>query len=483
MKTIFLSTALCVLLLSSCKGFLEENPKELATEKFYKTASELESAVLSSYVPLISGQTIYGRQYHTIHMAQVDYGYGRGSYAPITNFQGLDATNISRVAGMWTNFYLAIRNANLAIQNSSITLAAGVPETTVKALVAEAKYMRAFCYFLLVQNWGGVPIRTESNMETASLARASVADVYALIEADLKDAEVNLPTTQALVGRATKWAAKTLYTDVLVNLARWQEARNKAEEVINQGGYELLPISVSDDYYKIFGPAVVNTKEEIFYMKFSGTMPNNFVFMLHHPKSPYYGGDGAYGLYTDGVKNKEIAEWDNGDLRKSYNLYIHDIGLGSTTTMLYKKFIEPDKTLGLSTDFPVYRLADLLLLFAESSVQASGSPTAEAVESINKLHRRAYGKAVNGASTVDFKLSDFATKDDLLNRIYKERMYELFCEGKRFLELKRTGKLSEAILKNHNKTVSEKHLLWPIPNVEYFYNDAIDETKDQNIGY
>lgn len=483
MKNIFLRTITAVLLLSSCNGFLDENPKELAAENFYKTSSELESAVFASYQPLISGQTIYGRQYHTIHMSQVDYGYGRGSYAPITNFQGLDPTNVSRAAGMWTNFYLSIRNANLAIKNSAITLASGVPEATVKVLVAEAKFIRAFCYFHLVQNWAGVPIRTEANMEESAVPRASVEEVYALIESDLKDSEMNLPPTQPLVGRATKWAAKTMYADVLVNLKRWNEARNKAAEVIQTGGFELLPVLVSDDYYKIFGPDVISTKEEVFYLKFSSTMPNNFVFMLHHPSSPYNGGDGAFGLYTDGVENREIAEWDNNDLRKSYNLYLHNIGLGSSSTMLYKKFIEPDKTLGLSSDFPVYRLADVLLLFAESSVQASAAPTAEAIESINKLRRRAYGKSVNAVSTVDYKLNEFSTKDALLDAIYKERMYELFCEGKRFLELKRTGKLEEAILKNHNKTVNEKHLLWPIPNVEYFYNDAIDEVNDQNVGY
>ena len=472
-----------VLFLSSCKDFLDESPKEIASETFYKTAAEMESAVFASYEALQGNQSIFGRHYHTIQMSQLDYGYGRGSYATVTNFAGLDATNVNRVSDMWTGFYLSIRNSNLVIANADRAISNGVAQVQVNALVAEARFMRAFAYFYLVQNWGGVPLRDITNMESRSLARSSVADTYAFIVKDLEFAENNLPADQAQIGRATKWAAKTLFVDVLVNMEKWADAQKKALEVINSNKFSLLEISAPNDYYKIFGPDVVNTKEEIFYLKFSGTKPSNFTFMLHHPSAPYYNGDGAYGLYTDSVKNKVIKEWDYKDLRKSYNLYNMDIGIGSKTTMLYKKFIEPNKLLGLSSDYPLYRYADLLLFYAEADCQVNNGPTSEAIEKLNMLHRRAYGKPTGIASTVDYKLSDYPTKQAFLDLIYKERMYELFCEGKRFLELKRTGKLKQTILDVHNKMVADKHLLWPIPNAEYFYNDLIDEVKDQNPGY
>lgn len=478
-----LNLIVLVLLFASCKDLLEESPKEIASETFYKTAAEMESAVFATYGALQANQTVFGRHYHTIQMSQVDYGYGRGSYATITNFAGLDATNVNRVGDMWTAFYTAIRNANLVIFNGDRALSNGVTQSQVNALVAEARFMRAFCYFYLVQNWGGVPLRNENNMETRNLARSPVAEVYAFITKDLEFAENNLPSEQALIGRATKWAAKTLLTDVLVNLEKWPEAKAKALEVINSNKFSLLEISVANDYYKIFGPDVVNTKEEIFYLKFSGTKPSNFTFMLHHPNSPYYNGDGAYGIYTDSVKNTVIKDWDYHDLRKGYNLYNMDIGVGSKTTMLYKKFIEPNKSLGLSTDYPLYRYADLLLFYAEADAHVTNGASTDGMEKLNMLHRRAFGKPTNVASTVDFKVSDYTDKETFLNLIYKERMYELFCEGKRFLELKRTGKLKQTILAVQGKTVLDKHLLWPIPNSEYFYNDLIDEVKDQNPGY
>ncbi len=472
-----------VLLLGGCKDYLVESPKEIASVNFYKTVTELESAVFATYEALQGNQTVFGRHYHTIQMSQVDYGYGRGSYAPVTNFTGLDATNVNRVSDMWAAFYLSIRNANLVIANADRALANGSDPAKVTALIAEARFMRAFNYFYLVQNWGGVPLRDVSNMETKSLARSSVADVYAFIVKDLEFAEANLPLDQPQIGRATKWAAKTMFVDVLVNQQKWPDARLKALEVINGNKFGLLEISVSNDYYKIFGPDVINTKEEIFYLKFSGVKPSNFTFMLHHPSSPYYGGDGAYGLYTDSVKNTLIRDWDYKDLRKSYNLYNMDIGVGSKTTMLYKKFIEPNKLLGLSTDYPLYRYADLLLFYAEADCQVNDGPSADAMEKLNMIHRRAYGKPTSIVSTIDFKLSDYSTKTAFLDLLYKERMYELFCEGKRFLELKRTGKLKQAILDVQAKTVLDKHLLWPIPSSEYFYNDLIDEVKDQNPGY
>lgn len=483
MKLKFFPFIMALLITGACKDFLDESPKEIASENFYNTAAEMESAVMATYVPLQANQAVFGRHYHTIQMSQLDYGYGRGSYASVTDFNGLDATNVNRVGDMWTNFYLSIRNANLVVANKQRALDNGVSETEVQKLVAEAKFMRALCYFYLVRHWSGVPIRTETNMGQADLARATEQEVYAQIENDLKEAERLLPEVQTLIGRATKWAAKTMYADVLVNLKRWEEAMNKAKEVMDANQFALLQVAKSDDYYKIFGPDVINTKEEIFYIKFTGTKPSNFVFMLHHPKSPYYGGDGAYGLYTDSVKNKEIVQWDPSDLRKKYNLYNMDIGLGSKTTMLYKKFIEPDKTLGLSTDYPIYRYADLLLLFAEASCQVEGKGTADALEAVNKLHRRAYGLNTEVPSVKDFSLVQYSSKEGFLDLLDRERMYELFCEGKRFLELKRTGRLEAAILKNHNKTVAQKHMLWPIPNAEYFYNKAIDETKDQNPGY
>jgi hypothetical protein len=98
------------------------------------------------------------------------------------------------------------------------------------------------------------------------------------------------------------------------------------------------------------------------------------------------------------------------------------------------------------------------------------------------VHRRAFGKAPAVASAVDFKLTDYNAAT-FLDLVLTERSYEFQLGGKRWLDLKRTGKVKEAILAATGKTVADKHLLWPIPVSEMNYNKGLDPTKDQNTGY
>jgi len=104
------------------------------------------------------------------------------------------------------------------------------------------------------------------------------------------------------------------------------------------------------------------------------------------------------------------------------------------------------------------------------------------MEALNKVHRRAFGKAPNTASTVDFVLADY-NASTFIDLIVKERGYEFQYEGKRWYELKRTGKAASTILAVKGKVIAQKMYLWPIPLSEMSYNKALDPIKDQNPGY
>lgn len=67
--------------------------------------------------------------------------------------------------------------------------------------------------------------------------------------------------------------------------------------------------------------------------------------------------------------------------------------------------------------------------------------------------------------------------------IIKERGYEFQLEGKRWQDLKRSGKAKEIIMEVFNKSVTDKNYLWPIPVLEFNFNQALDREKDQNPGY
>lgn len=470
-----------LLALFSCQDALIEKPKSIAVETFYNTKLEMESAIAAIYSPLRTGN-VFGMNYISLIECFTDYQYGRGSWAINSDFQGLNATNIGRTDGVWTDVYRSIRNANIVIMNAPKGTQLTAADKSQS--IAEAKFLRAFSYFLLVKNWAGVPIRTEANYEVQEVGRSSEADVYQLIINDLKEAETNLPDSPSAPGRASKWSAKTLLADVYFYKGMNAEAASKAAEVIASKKYSLVPVKTVNDYYKIFGVDVASTTEEVFYLKYSHENGSSYAMMLHHPGSKLCGGGGWYGIYTDSEKNPIIKNWDQADLRRGL-WYNWNIGLG-TTSLLTLKFIDPaaPSSGANANDVPIYRYGDVLLMAAEANVRATGTVTDADMEKLNMVHRRAYGFDPTVASSVDFKTSDY-TKDSFIDLVIKERCYETACEGKRWFDLKRLGatKLKQIIKANVGKDVADKHLLWPIPVAELSYNSKIDPTKDQNPGY
>ncbi|WP_234736732.1 RagB/SusD family nutrient uptake outer membrane protein [Tellurirhabdus bombi] len=470
------------LLLISCEDVLKENPKSLAVETFYNTAAEVEAATNAIYAAIRSDNCL-GGLYPAQHEAYTDYSYGRGSYTVLSEFQSLDPTNITRVGQMWDAFYLAIRNANLVIQNAP--KGTRISPADVTKFVGEAKFLRALTYFYLVRNWSGVPIRTEANMTEQNIPRNSAAEVYQLIMSDLNTAEKDLPDAPSISGRPSKWAAKTLLADVYFYQGQYAQARDKADEVIKSGKYTLVPVTVANDFSKLFGPDVVTNSEEIFYLKYTRLASQGFqlVMFAHHPGARLHGAGGYYAHYTDSQLNPVLKNWDSKDLRKEYGWYSYNIGLGANS-LLSRKFVDPIAVgaSGAGNDNPLYRYADLLLLYAEAASRAGNGPTAAAMEALNQVHRRAYGKAATQPSEVDFKLADYNAQT-FVDLVLKERGYETQYEAKRWLDLKRTGRVKEIIKAAVGKNVTDKFLLWPIPPSELNFNTALDAAKDQNPGY
>jgi starch-binding outer membrane protein, SusD/RagB family len=483
-KLVFIMLTLLGLVGLSCQDLLVEAPKSIAVETFYNTASEVESAVNAVYEPLRATNNISGQLGAQLE-AYTDYSYGRGSYGVLSDFQGLNSTNIPRTDEGWRLFYLSIRNANLVIQNAPNGSA--ISSADIKKYVAEAKFLRAYNYFWLVRNWGGVPIRTESTLNEPNIKRNSVDEVYTLIVNDLKEAEANLPDKPAQIGRVTKWAAKAALAEVYFTRNQYAEARDKADEIIKSGQFSLIPVTVATDFDKVFGPTVINTPEEIWYLKMTRQNAQGMYLAMyaHHPGSRLHGAGGFYAHYSDSQANLVQKNWDSGDLRKSAFWYSWDIGLGKTS-ILCKKFSDPlaPTQTGAGNDFPIYRYADILLLYAEAASRAGNGPTAAALEALNQVHRRAYGQPATTASPVDFKLTDF-TASTFNDQVIKERGYETQYEAKRWLDLKRLGipELKRRIKEATGKDVADKHLFWPIPNGELNFNTALDASKDQNPGY
>jgi hypothetical protein len=472
-----------ITILASCNKMLEEKPKSIALELFYNTAAEVETGVNAIYTP-VRGSGVLGALYQCQQEIYTEYIYGRGSHAPLNDYKGLDNTNITRTEDMWRAFYQAIRNANIII--SKAPQGKSISAADVTRFVSEARFMRALWYFHLVRNWGGVPIRTEANMDSLRVIRNTAAEVYTLIADDLTYAETNLPDVPRYIGTPSKLVAKAVLADVYMNMHEYTLARNKSLEVIQANKYSLVNVTVANDFEKLFGADISSSTEEIFYLKFARTPSSQnwqYPIYLHYPNVGYYPPGGFYTFYSDADKNPFVKAWDKNDLRYTYNWYVQTFGLGATT-ILNKKFVDKSATTGAGNDFPMYRYADVLLFYAETQARANGAPDADAMEKLNMVHRRAYGKNPALAdATVDFKLADYSTLQPFIDLVVRERTYENVSEAKHWLDLKRLGIAKETILAVKGITVADKHLLWPIPKIEYNYNKAIDPVKDQNPGY
>ncbi len=464
--------------LNGCSDdFLDEAPKEVAEELFYNTAEEVEAAVNAIYSPI---RYEYAEQIAVLD-AHTDWGYGRGSRANYNDFQGFNSGNINVAGSRWNAFYQSIRNANLVIRNAPNGNA--ITPAEIDLLVSEAKFMRALNYFILVRNWGGIPLRTDTNLESIDVPKSGATEVYDLIIADLVEAAAKLPTQPRNYGRPTSLAAKTMLSEVYLTLGSYAESAEMALEVMDSNAFSLVAVtSVEDLQYDLFGPTLVSSTEEIFYFKYTRQtgQGNYLVNILNHPDTGLFNFGGAYAHYSDAT-NPFYVGWDDNDLRKELWDQI-DFGLGATT-LVSKKYIDQQavEVRGAGNDLPVYRYADVLLLYAEASARAVGAPTAEGMEALNMVHRRAYGQAVDTPSAFDYVLGDYSL-DGFVDLVLRERAYEFIFEGKRWYDLKRTNKAAETILAVKGIDIAEKHYLWPIPVSEMDFNEALSP-EDQNPGY
>ena len=471
----------------SCDNALEEVPEDrIAAETFYNTPEDALAAVFAVYAPLRSGG-YYGARFPAQLEVLADYADGRGSYRPVSEYQGLDPTNIGRSEIMWQQMYNSINRANAVIGNVP---AIEMDEGEKSAIIAEAHFLRAFNYYNLVRGWGGVPIRTEEATDLSSIEapRAAENEVYELIINDLQIAESSLPPSQGEVGRATQWAAKTLLADVYLTREQWALARDKAQEVIASGAFSLVEIQASDDFEEIFGPNVINSSEEILSLKYTRVDGQGFWFpsFLHRVQAGYSaaGFRAVLGL----PELPFFTGWDDNDLRKAYNVYTFYLNANGDTVqlpgnepMLFRKYRDPDgvSPTGHGNDFPILRYAEALLIFAEAASQANNGPTQDAYDAVNQIRRRAYGMPPEApAPSIDLSGLNAA---DFREAVILERAREFVAEGKRWWDLKRTG-TTKAVIEATGKSFSDVHLLWPIPLNEIDNNPAIN-ADDQNMGY
>jgi hypothetical protein len=370
----------------------------------------------------------------------------------------------------WVGLYNCLINTNTALERleSSNSLTTSVKQQ----LIGEAKFIRGFCHFYLVNLFGDVPLALTSDYRTNSiLSRTPKADVYQQIIKDLKDAKERLSETY-LDGslknssvervRPTKWAAAALLARVYLYIGDWASAETEAANVISNS--TLFSLNTLD---KAFLRAGLNNKEAIWQLQpvnSSWNTEDAKVLVLNFAPGftrPFY-------LDTLLVKSFEV-----GDGRRSS--WTKDTVYGGKKYSYAFKYKVFNSGAPVSEYLMVLRLAEQFLIRAEARAQLN--KLSEAITDLDKIRQRA-------GLTLISVTNPGISKAALIDTIMHERQVELFTEwGHRWFDLKRTSKLDAVMnivspLKGGGAWNSN-WALFPIPSWDILYNSNMT----QNPGY
>lgn len=520
-----------LIVFTGCEDYLEEEPmSQLSPENYYRTADQAESAVVGAYNALQRSGVFGSNQYFLttdlVRTASWNTLGGIGTYT-------FSADNVQVVLPLWKDHFQGINEANAAITH--------IPDVDMdldrkNELIAEARFLRALMYFNLVRYFGDVPyFDTETNsLENLKVSRDPASIVYEKIIADLEFAIEHLDTKAEITqpGRATVGAAKTALAKVYLTKgsmakrdsngdgkADFQMAAKLAGEVIASGEYQLV------DYFPdIFINENKNNSEIIFDVQFkSGGIDEGSWVGAHMGLQGPPDKGGSWGnihattyfhtMYdsTDVVRQEwttpHVQVLGNGNLRLDLPWWqVWKIGKFRRYPVRKSDYNFRDA----DTNWPVFRYAEVLLIYAEALNEANNGPSEEVFDALNQLRARA--RNVNGDGTREYLHQDVLPRDltydpsilpdisaadypdytSMKEYIMFERARELGGEAKRWFDLVRWGNLVERIQAPLNispaeiggwnvtaANVDEHHELLPIPNTELQSNPNLV----QNPGY
>ncbi len=429
---IYISTLLVASLsLGAChKDLLEPVPESiLTTINFYKSAKDLDQAVLGVYSKL---QARKPTDYLLLEIPS-DNLYLSAN----TSVSGANALDVlaftpdnDLVANFWDANYNIIFRANAVLAN--IDKPIDYKGTEKDQYIGESKFMRALAYFDLVRTYGGVPkvITILTAEEALKVPRATEADIYSLIVEDLNDAVSKLPQT-IIRGRASKGAATALLGKVYVYQKKWAEAETQLAKLLTAPYSYALQANFAD-LWKLTNE---NNNESIFAMTYvEGTN-------AHGLSTAFVPNGGAAGIVDRGTE-VALPSWSlhkkyiTGDNRKAATITEILIAPKQTTGTWYpyvSKYAVPHTFGSSGLDLPVVRFADVILLYAEALYELNRP--ADALMQLNKVRQRAFGNA-----TQNYTLQDITLRADFIDRLFLERQLEFAYENERWYDLVRSGK-------------------------------------------
>jgi hypothetical protein len=489
-RTLIFSALLSAGLFSCQTDLLDPTPKTQFSDKVvFDTPLRIDLQINSLYASAKNGNFLGGR-------AQI-YGDIRANdflnrlTNSVTGYQvwnqTLPETSINDVNNMWNFAYAAINQCNVFIKGMQDNTSKFVPPTfpadyattTAVQRVAEARFVRAICYYYLAQYYArpytdgngdklGLPLRlqAETSSTNNNLARATVAEVYAQILDDLNFAEQNLPanygtgaTAQALnVTRAHVNTAIAFKTRVYLSMGQYSNVITEANKIVSATAPFKASTGVAFALQPTFAgvfTAPQETLESILSFPFTAQdTPGGQNQLGYYFQSSKQGGNGEYSLNPAGIVAN--TNWKATDTRRTQVV-------ADGTELFLRKYSAPSP---YTDKAPVMRYSEVLLNLAEARVRSTNSVDAQAIALLNAVRGR------SDATTI-YTAANFANASELANALLLERNIEFLGEGLRNLDLMRLqlpipGKGS---ISSVNPT--DPNYIWPIPSGELAVNSLM----------
>ena len=427
--------------------------------------------------------------------------------------------NDAWVSDMYYRIYYNIALCNEFLRNANGASFSGNDEVKMKEYKAEVRFMRALFYYHALDLYRNIPMVTEQDPVGSFIPpRATPQETFDYIESELKDCIGDmLPASSCPYGQASQGAAYTLLAKLYLNsevytgVAKYAECKAACQQVMNMG------YSLESDYSKLFNADNDKRTNEIIF-----ALPVSAEHTVSWGASTYlvcgqlslsnanqtpgdFGAESGWSefrlrsQFVDKFNESEIyaqGEEAKGDKRAKFftNGQNKDVTsmTDETTGYLSEKWsnLKDDGTKasntsndGVETDFPLFRLADVYLMYAECVARLgedwdnwNGGSDAEAASRkegaiyyINKVRER--------AGAADVWKDNFASDADFLQFILDERARELYHEGYRRTDLIRFGQFTTNKYiwqwkggTHDGQAVDSKYNIYPIPNTELTAN-------------
>ncbi len=534
MKKIIVSIIAFAALAVSCDDFIEKDTRGVQSiENYFQTAQECEN-----YVNELTHRLLIPNDWWTLLAPRLtnetatddawmgNTGQDSGALRPGSQYI-ITPENMGSLNSIYTAHYYTIQSCNTGIEKMAES---PISESQRNQYIGESLFVRAYCYYELVNNFGAVPLYTTSlGTSDLKLERSPVATVYAQIEADLKESAAKLETIPVnRSGRVNKWAAYALLARVSLFQEKWAEAKQYSDKVITEG-----PFTLETNFLNIWNVNNHNGVESILEAQSSSVQDKSLGSMLptfsgargedkkYFPSNdaadvidgwgwcmPTSDLENAYLSENDVVRRRStITKWGEaayGDevLNPTHKFSLNDNKSGRICRKYYipiatrRELDKKDGHLPLNT--PLIRLAEMYLTRAEANYHLGSG---DALADINIIRARVQLAPKTGLAG-----------PNLLRHIYKERRLELAFEGLRLFDIRRekdptTGKAVIESLMGPSGTFVQynlsstdpyettnlrepqdkginfspaKNLLWPIPQLEI---DLSGGVITQNPGY